>query len=36
LAATARASLAFTNTVAEIDRFADELESTITFLREHA
>jgi cysteine desulfurase/selenocysteine lyase len=36
LAATARASLAFTNTLAEIDRFADELESTITFLREHA
>jgi cysteine desulfurase/selenocysteine lyase len=36
LAATARASLAFTNTLAEIDRFADELEGTITFLREHA
>jgi cysteine desulfurase/selenocysteine lyase len=36
LAATARASLAFTNTFAEIDRFADELASTIGFLREHA
>ena len=36
LAATARASLAFTNTFAEIDRFADELASTIAFLREHA
>jgi cysteine desulfurase/selenocysteine lyase len=36
LAGTARASLAFTNTFAEIDRFADELAGTITFLREHA
>jgi cysteine desulfurase/selenocysteine lyase len=36
LAGTARASLAFTNTFAEIDRFAEELEGTITFLREHA
>jgi|LakMenE01Jun11ns_1017448.scaffolds.fasta_scaffold9955205_3 cysteine desulfurase/selenocysteine lyase len=36
LAATARASLAFTNTFAEIDRFAAELESTIGFLREHS
>jgi cysteine desulfurase/selenocysteine lyase len=36
LAGTARASLAFTNTLEEIDRFADELQSTISFLREHA
>ncbi|MFM8606112.1 MAG: SufS family cysteine desulfurase [Cyanobium sp.] len=36
LAGTARASLAFTNTLEEIDRFAEELQSTITFLREHS
>ena len=36
LSATARASLAFTNTFEEIDRFAEELQSTITFLREHS
>jgi cysteine desulfurase/selenocysteine lyase len=36
LAGTARASLAFTNTLEEIDRFAEELQSTIAFLREHA
>jgi cysteine desulfurase/selenocysteine lyase len=32
----ARASLGFTTTSDEIDRFADELESSIGFLREHA
>ena len=36
LAGSARASLAFTNTIEEIDRFAEELQSTIAFLREHA
>ena len=36
LAASARASLAFTTTEAEIDRFAEELASTTGFLREHA
>jgi cysteine desulfurase/selenocysteine lyase len=36
LAATARASLGFTTTPAEIDRFAEELESSIAFLREHS
>jgi len=36
LSATARASLAFTSTVEEIDRFAEELQSTIGFLREHS
>ena len=36
LAGTARASLAFTNTLEEIDRFAEELQSTIEFLREHS
>ena len=34
--ASARASLSFTTTFAEIDRFADELQSTIHFLREHS
>lgn len=36
LSGTARASLAFTSTVEEIDRFAEELQSTIGFLREHS
>ena len=36
LSGTARASLAFTTTLAEIDRFAEELQSTISFLREHS
>jgi cysteine desulfurase/selenocysteine lyase len=36
LAATARASLAFTSTPEEIDRFAEELKSAIQFLRDHA
>jgi cysteine desulfurase/selenocysteine lyase len=35
LSGSARASLAFTTTPEEIDRFAEELESTIGFLREH-
>ena len=34
--ASARASLSFTSTVAEIDRFSDELASTVSFLREHS
>ncbi|MGC6482463.1 MAG: SufS family cysteine desulfurase [Synechococcus sp.] len=33
---SARASLSFTSTVAEIDCFVDELRSTIRFLREHS
>jgi cysteine desulfurase/selenocysteine lyase len=33
---SARASLSFTTSPAEIDRFAEELEGTITFLREHS
>jgi cysteine desulfurase/selenocysteine lyase len=36
LSATARASLAFTTTIEEIDRFADELRGTIEFLRQHS
>ncbi len=36
LAATARASLAFTSTPEEIDRFAEELQSAIQFLRDHS
>ncbi|MFM7236737.1 MAG: SufS family cysteine desulfurase [Cyanobium sp.] len=36
LAATARASLGFTTTPQEIDRFAEELQGTIQFLREHS
>lgn len=36
LSGTARASLAFTSTFEEIDRFAEELQSTIGFLREHS
>ena len=33
---SARASLSFTSTFEEIDRFAEELSSTIRFLREHS
>jgi cysteine desulfurase/selenocysteine lyase len=33
---SARASLSFTTTPEEIDRFAEELEGTIAFLREHS
>jgi len=36
LAATARASLGFTSTPEEIDRFAQELQSAIQFLRDHS
>ena len=36
LSASARASLSFTTTPEEIDRFADELQSSIQFLREHS
>jgi len=36
LSGTARASLGFTTTPDEIDRFAEELSSTIGFLREHS
>jgi len=36
LAATARASLGLTTTPQEIDRFAEELESAIGFLRDHS
>ena len=36
LSGTARASLGFTSTLEEIDRFVEELESTIGFLREHS
>ena len=36
LSATARASLSFTTTPEEIDRFADELAGAIGFLREHS
>ncbi|MFM8258622.1 MAG: SufS family cysteine desulfurase [Vulcanococcus sp.] len=36
LSASARASLSFTTTPEEIDRFADELQGTISFLREHS
>ncbi len=36
LSATARASLGFTSTEEEIDRFAEELTGTIAFLREHS
>ena len=34
--ASARASLSFTSTFEEIDRFGDELASTVAFLREHS
>ena len=36
LSGTARASLSFTTTPEEIDRFAEELKGTIQFLREHS
>ncbi|MCP9803213.1 SufS family cysteine desulfurase [Cyanobium sp. T1G-Tous] len=36
LPGSARASLGFTTTPEEIDRFAEELEGTIAFLREHS
>jgi len=36
LSASARASLSFTTTPEEIDRFAEELQGAITFLREHS
>ncbi len=36
LSGTARASLGFTTTPEEIDRFAEELQGTIGFLREHS
>jgi cysteine desulfurase/selenocysteine lyase len=36
LSGSARASLSFTTTLDEIDRFADELTGTIQFLREHS
>ncbi len=36
IAGSARASLSFTTTVEEIDRFAEELAGTIAFLREHS
>jgi cysteine desulfurase/selenocysteine lyase len=36
ISASARASLSFTNTVAEIDRFAEELQGSIAFLKEHS
>ena len=36
LTATARASLGFTTTPSEIDRFAEELQGAIQFLREHS
>ncbi|MGA0215459.1 MAG: SufS family cysteine desulfurase [Vulcanococcus sp.] len=36
LSASARASLSFTTTREEIDRFAEELQGTISFLREHS
>ena len=34
--ASARASLSFTTTFEEIDRFSDELASTVAFLRQHS
>ncbi|WP_398326787.1 SufS family cysteine desulfurase [Vulcanococcus sp.] len=36
ISASARASLSFTTTPEEIDRFAEELEGSISFLREHS
>jgi cysteine desulfurase/selenocysteine lyase len=35
-AISARASLSFTSTMEEIDAFAEELSSTVSFLREHS
>ncbi|MCP9819678.1 SufS family cysteine desulfurase [Synechococcus sp. Cruz-9H2] len=36
ISGSARASLSFTTTLAEIDRFAEELASSVAFLREHS
>jgi cysteine desulfurase/selenocysteine lyase len=36
ISGSARASLSFTTTPEEIDRFAEELQGTISFLREHS
>jgi cysteine desulfurase/selenocysteine lyase len=36
VSASARASLSFTSTMDEIDAFAEELSSTVSFLREHS
>jgi cysteine desulfurase/selenocysteine lyase len=36
LSGSARASLSFTTTPEEIDRFAEELAGAISFLREHS
>jgi cysteine desulfurase/selenocysteine lyase len=36
ISASARASLSFTNTIAEIDQFAEELQGSIAFLKEHS
>jgi cysteine desulfurase/selenocysteine lyase len=36
ISGSARASLSFTTTLEEIDRFAEELEGSISFLREHS
>ncbi|MCT0219235.1 SufS family cysteine desulfurase [Synechococcus sp. CS-1329] len=36
ISGSARASLSFTTTLEEIDRFAEELVSTVAFLREHS
>jgi cysteine desulfurase/selenocysteine lyase len=36
ISGSARASLSFTTTPEEIDRFADELQGSISFLREHS
>ena len=36
ISGSARASLSFTTTTEEIDRFADELQGSISFLREHS
>ncbi|QPN57454.1 SufS family cysteine desulfurase [Synechococcus sp. CBW1107] len=35
ISGSARASLSFTTTIEEIDRFAEELASSVSFLREH-
>ena len=36
ISASARASLSFTNTISEIDQFAEELQGSIAFLKEHS
>jgi len=36
ISSSARASLSFTTTLEEIDRFAEELQGSISFLREHS